>query len=323
MNRASALSGFVIWFGCLAVTGCETAQLPAATPAGEVASRGAYQLASGTHEAPAEQPAAFASTLDCSQGERPFLHPLFSDHMVLQAGIKARLWGCTAPGAPVQASFSGAFAATLADGHGRWEIELGPFAPSPVGRPLTVEGAETRKLQDVLVGEVWLCSGQSNMQYGLQGSLNGSEELLDSVNYPHLRLFQVGKDNAPLPGQVFRTQPSWSVSGQPLANTQWFSAVCYFMGRELTKKLKVPVGLIDASFSGSVVESWISADVLRAVRPSVKPKGPAESAFPFYDSSLYNAMIAPLLPFPLRGAVWYQGEGNANQPATTSSCCQP
>ncbi|HLF92791.1 MAG TPA: sialate O-acetylesterase [Planctomycetota bacterium] len=261
------------------------------------------------------------------------LHALFSDHMVLQSDLVAPVWGTAEPGEEVTVAIAGQKKSAKAGADGRWIVKLDPLK---TGGPheLTVGGKIT--LKDVLVGEVWVCSGQSNMEMSVNSSNNAAEEKAKS-GFPRIRLFTVPKKQADQPERD--VVGSWKECGPDTVGG--FSAVAYFFGRELNQKLGVPVGLIHTSWGGTPAEVWTSDRVLQS-RPEFKnfvnfyaqrhekyekdlakhkedaekakaegkpaPKAPNK---PMKTSCLYNGMIAPLLPYAIKGAIWYQGESNA------------
>jgi sialate O-acetylesterase len=196
--------------------------------------------------------------------DRPFLHPLFSDNMVLQRGIPAPIWGWTEPGREVTVRLQDKIARAVADAKGQWIAKLGPLS---AGGPdtLTVTGPQSVTLNNVLVGDVWICSGQSNMEMGI-GSVNDAEEEIASARHPQIRLFTVPKRIAVEPQSTVKGE--WQVcSPKTIAEGGWngFSAVGFFFGRELYKDLKVPIGLIHTSWGGTVAEAWTSAEALKTM----------------------------------------------------------
>jgi sialate O-acetylesterase len=189
---------------------------------------------------------------------------LIGDHMVLQQGRKARVWGTAEPGERVTVTFNGTTSRATADERGRWQVFVGPFK---AGGPfvLTVAGKNTLTFRDVLVGEVWVCSGQSNMEWPLAGAQDGAREVAQA-DYPEIHLFTVTKKTSATP--LEDVEGHWAVT-KPETVAQ-FSAVGYFFGRELYRRLKVPVGLIHTSWGGTPAEAWTSRDALAAV-PAFKP----------------------------------------------------
>ena len=194
----------------------------------------------------------------------PFLCPLFTDNMVLQRGLSDPVWGWTTPGAVVRVGIAGREARAVAGADGRWTAHLPPL---PAGGPylLTVIGPQAQTLKNVLVGDVWICSGQSNMEFGIGNTTNAAQEIANA-RYPQIRLYMVGHDIA--------LTPQTTVSGQwvpcsPATVTQggWngFSAVGYFFGRELNQTLHIPIGLIETNWGGTPAEAWTSESALQAM----------------------------------------------------------
>lgn len=195
----------------------------------------------------------------------PFLHPLFSDHLVLQRGVKVPVWGWANPGTKVTVSFADQTRTATAEADGKWMVHLNKMAASAEPRTLTVsssEGSQKATAQDVLVGDVWLCSGQSNMEMGI-GVCNATNDIAHA-NFPNIRLLTVPKLIATTPVQTF--QGRWmACSPDTVAQGGWggFSAAGFFFGRELEKQLNIPIGLIHSSWGGTVAEAWTSAEALQ------------------------------------------------------------
>ncbi len=248
------------------------------------------------------------------------LHPLFSDGVVLQQGKECPIWGTADPGEELVVSLShkpmpnvteGEAQTVTADKDGKWMARLeGVGKKVPVGGPyeLSVLSVKTKKdvvLKNVYVGEVWIASGQSNMEWPVNAA-TGAAEAKKTAGNPKLRLFTVKKTAADTPQT---TVPVDDYNGKWLeANEKTigpFSAVAYFFGRDLQKALDVPVGIIHTSWGGTASEEWTSMKVLDA-HPVHKGKHPRQS-------KLYNGMIAPLIPYAIKGAIWYQGESNAGR----------
>lgn len=200
-----------------------------------------------------------------ADGTRPFLAPVFSDHMVLQRGEPNTFWGWTTPGARVAVSVGTRQAASNADSDGRWQVRVEPPA---VGGPYVVriDGPETRELEDVLVGDVWLCSGQSNMQWSLNQA-EGGEAAAAAADLPKLRLYRVPQTVGYAPGTDVKA--TWQVCTPEQAAQ--FSAVGYFFGERLHRELGVPIGLVQSAVGGSPIESWMSPEALRAF-PELGPQ---------------------------------------------------
>jgi sialate O-acetylesterase len=198
---------------------------------------------------------------------------------------------------------------TKADQDGKWMLKLpehkagGPFT-------LTFRGKNTLTLKDVYVGEVWVCSGQSNMEWPVSLSANPQGAIQNAKN-PKIRLFTVPHRVSESP--VADVSAKWLECGP--ATVPGFSAVAYFFGRDLQKALDVPVGLIHTSWGGTVAEAWTTREALEA-NPDLKyllPKSPIQAGNPNQGTVLFNGMIAPLLPYAIKGAIWYQGESNAGR----------
>jgi len=192
---------------------------------------------------------------------KPFLHPLFTDNMVLQRDVHDTLWGWTTPGNAVNVRLNRQATRVIAGPDGKWVAKIGPFH---AGGPytLTVKGPQTVTLKNILIGDVWLCSGQSNMEFGVGNLLNAKEEIAHS-DHPQIRLFTVARavSQTPLSLPVGR----WQVCGpKTITEGQWsgFSAVAYFFGRDLQRDLHVPIGLIHSSWGGTPAEAWTSAEAL-------------------------------------------------------------
>ena len=189
---------------------------------------------------------------------------IIGDNMVLQAGMRVRIWGKASPGERVAVSFDAKSARATTDQQGRWEAFIGPFK---AGGPfeLMIKGANTLTFRNVLVGEVWVCSGQSNMEWPLINAKGGAEEVT-RANYPEIRLFTVEKNTASSP--LDNVKGHWVITTPDQVGQ--FSAVGYFFGRELFQQLKVPIGLIHTSWGGTPAESWTSYAALSA-SPELKP----------------------------------------------------
>ncbi|TCS13584.1 sialate O-acetylesterase [Caulobacter sp. BK020] len=192
----------------------------------------------------------------------PLLAPVFTDHAVLQRGQPIRVWGAAKPGEAVELALGEAKAGATADAQGRWSATLPAREPGEA-LTLTVQaGGDSQTISDLLVGDVWLCSGQSNMEYPLRRSLNGEAEAANSAD-PNIRLLQTGHVSLPEPTTALAKDVAWRPATPETANN--FSAACFFMGREIKKTTGVPVGLIDATWGGSVIQDWISRDGLHAL----------------------------------------------------------
>ncbi len=194
----------------------------------------------------------------------PFVSPMFGDNMVLQRGKPIRFWGWAKAGESIEAELAGRTAAAKADAEGRWQLEI--EAPAP-GGPYTVKISSAQQsitLREVLVGDVWLCGGQSNMELGLSRVKNGAEEI-KSANHPDIRLFKVQSQSAYSPAATI--QGAWKIcSPQTAGENGGFSAVAYFFGRKLQEELHMPIGLIQDCIGGTPAESWTSAGALHPLK---------------------------------------------------------
>ena len=197
------------------------------------------------------------------QSQRPLLHPLFSDHVVLQRHVKVPVWGWASPGSTVTVSFAGQTKVATTGRDGKWLIHLERMEASSESRILKVTGSEQSvTVNDVLVGDVWLCSGQSNMEMGI-GACNATTDIAQA-DFPQIRLLTVPRLIATSPVDTLQCQ--WlPCSPETVLKGLWggFSAAGFFFGRELYQQLKVPIGLIHSSWGGTVAEAWTSTEGLR------------------------------------------------------------
>ena len=289
------------------------------------------------------------------------LPKIFGDHMVLQRDSPLPIWGWAEPGERVIVEFLGQIDSTSANAQGEWKVEL---PPAQAGGPhvLTVTGTNSIELQNVLVGEVWLCSGQSNMEMGVSLCLNPEAEIA-AANYPQIRLFQIPKKLSAEPQTDI--EADWTrCTPATISQGGWggFSAAAYYFGRHLQRELDVPIGLIQAAWGGTRIEPWIppagfaAVPAVRDIYQQLQLQNPRSDLYkerlggvldevedwlnvaraarqreepvpemptyppellppndPQQPAVLYNAMIHPLVPFALRGAIWYQGESNRTE----------
>lgn len=240
------------------------------------------------------------------------LPALFGDNMVFQRNSQAPIWGWTHPGAEVsvRASWNQEEVKVQASSTGTWTATLStPDAGGPY--TVTVSSGSDLVLSNVMVGEVWICSGQSNMEWSMNASADGREDIA-SANVPGVRLFHVPKSGADYP-QIMG-EGSWKATTPE--SVAGFSAVAYYFGRRLHEELGVPIGLINVSWGGTPAEVWIPADRVvknaRFVEANTKQRKAAR--WPAQPGVVYNAMINPLVPTAIAGAIWYQGEGNTAAP---------
>ncbi len=280
------------------------------------------------------------------------LSGMFSGAPILQRGVPVPVWGWGEAGRRVAVKFAGAETIATADGSGRWEAVIPEMEASAEGRELVIEYADAAAVKktkgaperivvaDVVVGDVWYCSGQSNMEFGINGA-DDRETVLDDVDDPSLRLFMIPKDATP----TERAEPlsgSWKPSSASAAMAGgWggFSAVALAYGRKLLRETGVPQGLIQAAYGGSPIDAWIPYEELKATEgleryaaqisnadkkwakareadPNAPhPWSPINSYAKLKPGTCHNAMLAPVAPYALRGVLWYQGESDVGKGA--------
>ena len=243
------------------------------------------------------------------------LPAIFSDHMVLQQNteIKFRGWGKPQEKITLTTSWNSDTLRTESDSQANWSLVVKtPGAGGPY--TIKVEGYNILQIQDVLIGEVWLLSGQSNMEMSPRAGITGGDEAMRNAGHPDLRLFVVTHRTASFPN--YDVDGHWMVcSPETMLD---FSAVGYFFGTRLNKLLRCPVGLICSAWGGTPIEVWMPRDEILqndklrkgAEKLTPVPWGPVE------PGRAYNAMIAPLMPFSIAGVLWYQGEANTVNPDT-------
>ncbi len=277
---------------------------------------------------------------------------VFSDHMVLQRDKPVAVWGWAQEGENVTVSIAGQSASAKTGPDGRWTLSIGPFSAGGPHR-IVVEGENTVTIDDVLAGEVWLCSGQSNMAMTVSRAANFDEEK-EAAIWPKIRMLTVARQAADKPAS--KCQGDWKVCEPETVGG--FSASAYFFGRALHKELGVPVGLITSAWGGTAVEAWASSEAQKskkALEPLLQswneqiaaydpaaakaryekqlttwkekaaqakaagkktPRKPTVPGDPRLSqnrpANLFNGMIQPLIPYGIRGAIWYQGERNSH-----------
>lgn len=280
---------------------------------------------------------------------------IFTSHMVLQRDLPVKVWGTAAAGENIKLTLGEKTTQAVANGSGDWIATL-PAMPAGGPYQLSAEGTSTVVLSDVLVGEVWIASGQSNMEWYLKSASNGLTEVAQAA-HPDIRFFHPARLSADTPLKSF-TNAKWEPCSPATAAEQ--SAVAYFFARALQRELKVPIGIISVSLGGSLAESWISQEALEhnaagaaignrwkalvdgypeaerkyeialaafqaeqaklpagqprtpAALPPAKPVGPGDQAKT--PTGLFNGLISPLIPYTVRGVIWYQGESNIFHP---------
>ena len=274
--------------------------------------------------------------------------------MVVERDLPVHVWGMAAPGEQVSVSFRGETRSTTAGGLGRWSLYLapgaggGPFAMTVTGGAGSADASaaapQTITLDDVLVGDVWVASGQSNMEFQMRQAATADQDLPHADN-PRIRLLIVKKSAALSPKEDIETD-GWTASSPDAAKD--FSAVAWYFAREIEQREKVPVGVIDSTWGGTPGEAWTRMEALgedAALNPlfaswgrmterepdaelreenkqrtidAAKAQGKPAPEFPWTPQleswgpgMLWNGMIAPLTPFAIRGVIWYQGESNS------------
>ena len=293
--------------------------------------------------------AAIAVLLSAASARANVVLPdVISSGMVLQRDHAVPIWGQADPGESVTVRFANQSRTVIAGNDGKWRVNLDPLRANATPAIMTISGKNTIELKNILVGEVWLLAGQSNMQRLLRETANG-EAAIAAADHPLIRLFNVSRQVA------FKHQPPPLATWQPCSpeTVKEFSAAGYYFGVELQQELKVPIGLINSSYGGSQAEAWTPVEYLLAspdLRPTVErtkiwdaerprvkaeyeeqlqqwranvekakaagarpqPSPPVPDALREYRiaSSIYDGMIAPLIPFFIHGAIWYQGESN-------------
>ncbi len=291
---------------------------------------------------------ALAAFLGCSftASADVKLPALISDNMVLLQNSKANVWGTADPGEKVTVTLGDKSASTTADAAGKWSVKLEALTPG-TGKEMTVAGKNTLAVKNVAVGEVWVASGQSNMEWTVDKAKDAEQEIA-AAKFPDIRVFTVVKKGSKTP--LDDCAGKWEIATPE--NAGRFSAVGYFFVRELHEKTKQPFGLIHTSWGGTPVETWIPESGMKsneafgahwqkkmeaypaakeayekqlaahkeaaekakaegkpAPRPPRAPEGP--DSLNGAPSGLYNGMIAPVTSYTIRGAIWYQGESNA------------
>lgn len=246
------------------------------------------------------------------------LPAILSSNMVLQRSTDVNLWGWTDKNEKITLSCSWLSdpISVKADNSGKWTVKVHTTS-SKESQIITIRGNDTTILLDnILFGEVWLCSGQSNMQMSLNG-YTGQPVLgaLDAISHSEkstIRLFHVTRKGTKIPLNDLQDCRDWQQVSPN--NVGEFSAVAYFFGKQLNEILNVPVGLIHASWGGSEIEAWMSEEALQPIKPFVKDSFTFKRALNHTPTALFNAMIKPLIPFSVKGFLWYQGESNRYEP---------
>ncbi|MFT5640860.1 MAG: sialate O-acetylesterase [Cyclobacteriaceae bacterium] len=248
------------------------------------------------------------------------LPKIISSHMVLQRNTTVKLWGWSTEKNQISitASWLEEPIVTKIEKNGKWLVEI-PTTNSKEPQTIEIKDRTSQLiLEDVLFGEVWICSGQSNMERSFIGGKGEPTfkalETISHSNNPNLRLFTVERAGSKIPEETLDKVQSWEASN-PNA-VAGFSAVAYFFGSQLQKVLDVPVGLIHTSWGGSGIQAWMSEEVISEYEDfdleSIQLKEPRDARKT--PTMLFNAMINPLFNYTIQGAIWYQGESNRNEP---------
>jgi sialate O-acetylesterase len=295
--------------------------------------------------------ASLVAIVGCSVSADVKLANVFTDHMVLQRQQPIAVWGTAEPQEQVTVAIGENQASTAADGEGKWRVEL-PAMESGEAVTLRVRGKNEIELKDVLLGEVWLCSGQSNMEMGLASTEGGAEECAQA-DYPEIRLFHVRGIRSSQLREDVESVDGWRRCTAEHVGS--FSAVAYYFAKEIHGRLGVPVGVIGAAVGGSSLEDWCPPEGI-ALMPSLNnfsvmieqanaayqkeaaerldeieawvsaarqaqgegrplpmaPVWPEKNPLDEFGrpTGFYHGMIRPLIPYGIRGAIWYQGESN-------------
>ncbi len=276
---------------------------------------------------------ALVSSINAAKAEVK-LAPIFTDNMVLQRDKPIPVWGTAKPGEKVEVTLMRQSITlhpfdtreallktikTTADANGNWKVALEAtkysqfFVLYELDATIVNNKTDSVKLKNIAVGDVYICSGQSNMEWPLSQA-NDAQAEIASAKFPNIRLLTVPKKIAATPQKEFAGATNWQVCSPE--TIPGFSAVAYFFGREINQKTGVPIGLINASWGGTIAQAWMSKDALvkrddlRALTLQTEGNPPD---LPNQPTVLFNGMIAPLLGFPSRGAIWYQGESNAER----------
>lgn len=253
------------------------------------------------------------------------LPAIIGDHMVLQQKQANPIWGWDTPGTQVTVSFAGQTYRTTAGTDGKWTVKLAAAAANATPQTLSISGSSSRELQDILIGEVWMCSGQSNMGFQLNGDWNGDLEAAAS-QLPNLRLIKVPQVGTQELKTDFKGQ--WRASTPETARN--FSAVGFLYGRYIHEILNVPVGLIDNAWGGSAAEAWVRRETIEqdprfkllmestakreaALRSDTNRNAVQWLAGNARPGNIFAGVVHPTLGYGIKGVIWYQGESNASR----------
>jgi sialate O-acetylesterase len=255
---------------------------------------------------------------------------IFSDHMVLQANQSVPIWGTATAHSQVEVLFAGQTITTHADAQGQWHMELAPLPPSGEPQVLTVNADQSETFKDVLIGEVWYASGQSNMDWKLAASANKlpvAQAIMEQANHPLIRYRAVKtKEQSSIQSRIGDGN-SWSVCTP--ATARGFSAVAFLYARNLHLELNVPIGIIESAWGGHPIEPYIprtafTGHAVLEQEAALSDKKDMEGlrtmiggVYARNDSwlcgTLFNSRVAPVAPYAIRGAIWYQAESNCGK----------
>jgi len=236
------------------------------------------------------------------------LPSLFAEHMVIQREAPITVWGWADPGERVTVELGERSRRTRTDDDGRWQVVLPPFSNGEGPLTMTVAGKNTLTVRDILIGEVWVCSGQSNMWWPIRRA-SDPDSIAAAADTPDIRMFTVPQ-RTELEPQI-DCEGTWAVC-TPEAVME-FSAVGYHFARVLHTELGCPIGMLHTSWGGTPAESWTTLETLRSdpLFKKIVDRREAEGTRPPHRAaSLWNAMVAPLIPYTIKGTIWYQGEAN-------------
>jgi sialate O-acetylesterase len=241
------------------------------------------------------------------------LPSVIGDNMVLQQNSEVSVWGWGDPGSEIKVSGSwdNDTVKAIISNQAEWKVKLTTPA---AGGPFTVsiKGNDEVVLKNVMIGEVWICSGQSNMEWSPDHNLLNAKEEIKNANYPDIRFFHVKKMGSSTPQN--NCFGKWEECTP--ATMHSFSSVGYFFARGLLQNLNVPIGIIEVAWGGTAAEVWVKADLVDS-DPLMKACATKIISYDWWPSEpgvVYNAMIAPIVPLRIAGAIWYQGESNASNP---------
>jgi sialate O-acetylesterase len=230
------------------------------------------------------------------------LAKVFTDNMMFQRKQPIRVWGTAEAGEEVSVALGKKSAKATTSAEGKWMAEL-PAVLVGDNLELAIKGKNTLSLKNIIIGDIWVCSGQSNMEMGLGGCL-GADEDIKAADFPKIRRIKFNHVQTPQPQAEAPTATAWQVCSPATAGG--FTAAGFYFAREVMQKTGVPIGIIDSNWGGTRIEPWIAAEGLPLVEA-------LKAANPGGFSGMYNGMIHPIIKMPIKGALWYQGESNGEE----------